>query len=286
MNIGALGTLCAIGGDRIARARILEDDSFKQEVIEVLRRHHPEWVPEDNADPMLIAVGTKRISLDNNFLIVRDMTGGEREDAILDFLETTLDTSKKPEPEKTAYAEAKDRLMPQIVPAEFKNQLSGLMTRPFLSGLDVGYVLDEEKRYSLLRDPVLAAWHIHRQALETQAFANLEALAARQELVAKQGQEGALFAAGDDSFAAARLLLPDFMARVRKVLNAPHIFVGIPNRDFILAWSPDFSRRKGFAKKIAEDLTTEPYPLTADLFVSSDAGIRLATAEEAYDHGR
>ena len=291
LKMNALGLLLGINGSEIAGAKALEGDSFKQEVIEILRRHHPDWVREfllkDNDDPMLIEIGDYRVSLDSIFLLVQPMTGNEREEAILDFLEAALADPQGPEPAETPYEEAKDRLRPQILPAEYKDQVPSLISRPFFSGLHVGYALDEEKRYALMLEPVLTAWHISQEKLEAQAISNLEALVAQQELVPKMGEKGSyLFLAADDSFGAARLLLPDFMARVRMTLNAPMVFIGIPDRDFAIAWTPDFSGRQGFADKIQRDLASEPYPLTDELFASSDKGLRLMTLEEKRDHGR
>ncbi|MFB9951503.1 hypothetical protein ACFFP0_21855 [Rhizobium puerariae] len=43
---------------------------------------------------------------------------------------------------------------------------------------------------------------------------------------------------------------------------------------------------EGFRREVIENVTPEPYPLTDDLFVSSAAGMRPASPEEARDHGR
>jgi uncharacterized protein YtpQ (UPF0354 family) len=85
---------------------------------------------------------------------------------------------------------------------------------------------------------------------------------------------------------AARLLLPHFMRRVREALNASLIFAGIPNRDFLVAWTPDFAPRWGFATKIAQDFQSRPHPLTGALFASNDSGVRLADSAAMRDHGR
>lgn len=57
-------------------------------------------------------------------------------------------------------------------------------------------------------------------------------------------------------------------------------------RDLLIAWTPDFSERHAFAAKIRRDWESEPYPLTDELFVSSQMGISLMSDEELKDHGR
>lgn len=266
----------------------MEGDTFKREVLGILQRHHPEWLVENDGDHWTISIDSKRISLENIQLYTRTLTIDQREKAILDFAETLQASADSPKVEDIPFDEARARVMPQIVAADYKNQLSGLLTRPFSPGLDVAYVLDEEKRYNLLRDPVLGAWKIDRAEIERIALLNLEKLTAGDELVAKSGPERGLYLAfeAEDSFSAARLLLPSFMARVRGALKAPSVFVGIPNRDFILAWTPNLSVRQRLADAVSRDVTIQPYPLTDDLFVSSDAGLRPASADEAQDQGR
>ncbi|MEB2844309.1 DUF1444 family protein [Rhizobiales bacterium RZME27] len=271
-----------------ALAQMPDDERFKREVIEILKQRHPEWVIDAGGDARTISIGSKQISLDNVYIYTRDMPLAERQKAILDFIETVQASSDGPSAEDIPFAQARERLMPQIVPAEYKDQVSGLLTRPFFAGLDVAYVLDEEKRYSLVKDAVLAAWKVDREEIERIALANLETLATGQEITAKSSNDGGQYVTTDagDAFSAARILLPSFMASVREAMKVKTVFVGIPNRDFMVAWTPDFAPRRRFATAIYEDARNQPYPLTDTLFVSDTSGIRLASAEERLDHGR
>lgn len=76
------------------------------------------------------------------------------------------------------------------------------------------------------------------------------------------------------------------MTRVREALKTPVVFAAIPNRDFLVTWTPDFSKRENFAGLVSRDLHEKPHPLTDALFVVSDQGVRLADAGELADHGR
>jgi hypothetical protein len=82
-----------------------------------------------------------------------------------------------------------------------------------------------------------------------------------------------------DAYDAARLLLPEFRARVLSKLG-DFVFAGIPNRDFLILWSKDFSGHAGFVAQIKKDSQSRPYPLTDEIFVITAGGVRAATNAE------
>jgi hypothetical protein len=55
---------------------------------------------------------------------------------------------------------------------------------------------------------------------------------------------------------------------------------GIPNRDFFVAWSRDYSYHGQFVEQMAKDVQRRPYPLTDALFVITAGGVRPATVAE------
>lgn len=265
----------------------MQDRLFQTEVMTVVGRHHPEWPIDRDDDAMKVVIGDMQISLDNVLLMVRDMPEAEREEAIVNFFARLRPAEHRVSTADIGYLATKHRLKLQIVPREFLETAPLMLHRVFLSELSIAYSLDEEAQYELLQQPRLRSWDISQEEIEAQATANLEALAQVGELQPRRAQKGAFVTiAAEDSHSAARLLLPHFMASLRRSLNAPQIFVGIPDRDFLVAWTPDFSERWAFAEKLKRDFENQPYPLTAEIFVSSEAGLRLATAQENKDHGR
>ena len=191
-------------------------------------------------------------------------------------------------PEKLGFAAASNQLRPQIVPADYLQQAGDLVHRAFLAGLVVAYAIDEKERYELIRQPDIDSWHVGQTEIEARVIANLEAVSAGISLSPRSNPDGGAFVAVSttDGYDAARLLLPQFMRHVREALNASLIFAGIPNRDLLVAWTPDFAPRRGFATKIAQDFQSRPHPLTDALFASNDTGVRLADAAAMRDHGR
>lgn len=75
------------------------------------------------------------------------------------------------------------------------------------------------------------------------------------------------------------------MRRLRAALG-DILIVGIPNRDFLVAWTPDFAGRAGFVAQISRDMQRRPHPRTDELFVATTDGVRPATrAETAAQRG-
>ena len=272
-----------------ARANELQNGGFRRQVVALLARRHPEWAIVPEADPAMITIASTHISLNNIYLRVQGMPSERREQEIVSFVENTMRaTHAGAAANDVPYSAAEGRLRPQIVPDEYKRAAQDLVCRPFFAGLSVAYALDDAKAYQLLRQPALNGWHVQQGEVEARAIANLEALSISLPLEVKQRLNRKAYAIVNttDGYDAARLLLPSFMARLRATLEAPRVFVGIPNRDFLVAWTPDFTARKGFAMKLREDVLIRDHPLTDALFVSSGTGVALATPEEMMDHGR
>ena len=283
---GGAAVFPMIATQRVWAQESLQGGSFRQGVVALLKSQHPGWAITLPDDPTMLDIDSKTFSLTNIYLHVRTMPQVQSEHEIMAFFENGMLPGNAPGDE--AFSVAQANLRPQIIPDDYKQTASDIVARPFYVGLSVAYALDEDKRYQLLREPDLKAWAVARSEVETQAVANLENLSGAVTLSPRPNAEAGAFVTVDmsDGYDAARLLLPRFMARLRASLNVSSAFVGIPNRDFLVAWTPDFAARRGFAAKIAEDAQRRPHPLTDALFVSSDTGVRLAERSEMRDHGR
>jgi len=267
-----------------ARSDALEGGAaFRQAVLALLDHRHPEWHATPGNDTMTITIGHNVISLDNIYLHVREMPQARRDNEIVSLIENMVNADSG----DTSLAEARPRLRPQVVPIEYREAGYDLVFRPFLANLIVAYAIDDEKAFQLLRQPMLDSWKIGRDEIETIAIENLETISSAIALKAEDGDSGSYLAVDtSDGYDAVRLLLPQFMNRLRATLKAPAVFVGIPNREFLVAWTPDFSKRRGFAAQVARDARARPHPLTDALFVASKTGLRLASSSELRDHGR
>ena len=259
------------------------EDAFRDEVLALLQRAHPDWRVKAAAEPETIEVGSARVWLENLRRRVGDSAGPDREREILSFVEKGMTPAAPSE----AFAALKPQLRVQIAPAEFLKQApsAGLLHRDFLDSLVVAYVLDEPDRYSYVMTDKLAAWGVGEETVRAAAIENLDAALAATPIEPKPGGSGGgrFFAISDNSgYGAARILCPRFMARLHVALGAS-FRLAIPNRDFLVAWTPDFDHRHEFARQVAKDHATRPHPLSASVFVADDTGLRLATEAELGD---
>ncbi len=173
---------------------------------------------------------------------------------------------------KLSWGEAKPILLPQLMPASFRQQ-APLVHRPFVAGVLIGFVIDAERGYRYARDDELDAWGVTLdQALE-HALANLALKSHDLKVHAVLDRDRFLALQTNDGYDAARILLPRWRALAGEHLSFPFRF-GIPNRDFLICWSADTSAgtQAAFRAKLAEDFERQPYPLSKGAFEMDEAG--------------
>lgn len=151
-----------------------------------------------------------------------------------------------------------------------------MVYRPFSDEVRLAYVVDEGDRDRYVLAPLLEGWGASADAVHENAIANLEAMSEHIGLRRKapQSGRGAFVTVHEkDAYDAVRIVLPRFRARLREALG-PDPRVGIPNRDFLVAWSKDFDAEAGFIARVEEDTRVQPYPLTKQIFVIGQEGLR------------
>jgi uncharacterized protein YtpQ (UPF0354 family) len=288
-GIAALG-LPGIPGRAFA-ADALDSGQFRIEVMALLKQKRPKWQISAARDVTEIMIGSQRAYLGNLYKTLGGRTGKAREDRILDFFDASLAVGKD-DPAEKDFGAAKPRLRARIIHRDYETQIKGtgvvMLARPLSDATRIAYVIDSDKTVQYVMAKHATAWPADAETIHAAAIANLDAISTNTEIRAQRSSSGSgRYAAINvrDSYAAARVLAPNFMRRLRDALG-PTIFVGVPNRDFLIAWTPDFEQRRGFAAQVAKDAVTEAYALTDELFVSSADSLRVATRQELADHGR
>jgi uncharacterized protein YtpQ (UPF0354 family) len=285
----ALGMSTMAGG--ACAADDLESGKFSREVLELLRLRRPQWQFELSKKPATIVSGNKELYLGNLFDIVHALRGRDRENRILDFVDAVV-TAVKDTTAPQTYDAVRHLLRARVVPASYENQTFGnnvsMLIRPLSGATRVACAIDGDKAVEFVTTKHLKDWSMEPDAVLAAAVANLDDTSRGVEIKVLQASGGpGHFATVNvtDSYAAARLLAPRFMARLRAQLG-PAVFAAVPNRDFLVAWSADFAKKREFAAQVAKDAATEAYALTNELFVSSAEGLRVATSAELREHGR
>lgn len=188
-----------------------------------------------SANPQTIVIGEAEIYLDNIYRHVRKLPPAKREDEIVTLIEKGMgrrETSK----EDRGFAAASNHVRPQIVSSDYLREVGDLVYRQFFAGQIVAYAIDEKEQYKLLQQPLIDSWHVGQPEIETRAIANLEAVSVGVPLSPRSNAEGGTFVvvSTSDGYDATRLLLPQFLRRVRQALRASLVFAGIPHRDFLV----------------------------------------------------
>jgi len=165
----------------------------------------------------------------------------------------------------------------QLAPADFGNDRA-LVSRPFAGTLKAFSVLDSDRNVTYISRDQLRAWGTSEETLQATALANLDRMSGGGDLAATPAPDGRgrfLVVDATDGYAAARLLSPAFRRRIADRLGA-HFYAAVPNRDFLVAWSLDYSRQEQFASKAAVDFRERPHPVSPQVFLVSADYVQVA----------
>jgi uncharacterized protein YtpQ (UPF0354 family) len=212
---------------------------------------------------------------------VRELPADRQQAAIVDYVSQLLErVGKAGDANRTSWAEMSKLLRPRLVAPSIRQAAPTVLLRAFATGALNAYVLDHGRQVEYVQRDMLKPWNVDSLQVHDAAVANLEALSEGVEIELSQARGGGRFAVidTDDSYDAARLALPRFRGRLLVALGTP-IFVGIPNRDFLVAWSAD-APFAVFADQVAKDSRERPYPITDTIFRVDRDGVRAVTAED------
>jgi len=291
---GVLQTLLALAAAGVTAVAARADESFRGEVAAVLRRQRPALaftLPGDDPESIHVKVGenTLQVYLGNLQRQLGTARGMDCEGQILDFFDRIVAVRPADDEERARWSEARARLRLQVVPIEYRQQAEALVSRDLAAKVVIAYALDQGERYALVTTDDLKTWGVDADAIHEAALDGLEAASGKLAIEAEKSAKGRgayVTILTNDGYDAARLLLPSVRQRLLRALGSDLAIAGIPNRDFLVAWTPDFSARAGFAAKVSEDAKSRSHPLTDELFVIEANGFRVATAAELVEQRR
>jgi hypothetical protein len=278
---GLMG-LAALLPVRAAWGQSADMRSFRTQALQILRQKYPDIRAKPGNEDSVIETDRGLVDLTNIQATVRHLPVKQRQAALADSLEELLEqVGRAGEPKTIVWAEASKLLRPRLVPPNIRLTVPELVLRGFATGALMAYVLDHARHLEYVARHMLESWEVDSQRVHDTAIANLETLSETVPIGVREARGGGLFViiGVNDSYDAARLVLPRFRRRLLEKLGDP-IFVGIPNRDFLVAWSADNAQFAKFVARVEEDFGQEPYPITDTVFRVDREGIRPATAEE------
>lgn len=179
--------------------------------------------------------------------------------------------------------EIDDRVVPVLKPQAYVNPegpTRHLLATSWLADVVICYVIRSERAFRFITGWDCNRWGIDEEKLHTRAMQNLAALEwpHRLEGVRQEGGGRLILVTTGDSFAASRLLHPDFHRLLAGPLGSPFL-AGIPDRDTLVTFSNKRSLRKRVAKQVRKDHNRSAYPITPQIFLVTADGIALASDE-------
>lgn len=278
MGSAALLSACSKGDE-------LKTGRFRDEVVAIVRDEYPDWpVILDPADPATFKVDAFRVYVGNLHTVVDGMEPGRRRAEITKFLGVVeAQRRKKAAPNDAqgeTFEQARSRLRIQIVPTDYLAKGLDVVHRKLSDELVIVYALDEPDSYGTLTNKEFDRWSVTASTVESTAIGNLEEASRTIEPKVRTGRGGGFVTVSSgDSYDGARLLLPDFLGRIRKDLG-PSLVMMVPRRDFLIGWTPDYGGRRDLYAEAKNEFGRGPYPRSRELFLASPEGVRPLSSEE------
>lgn len=250
-------------------------DVFQREVVH-LGRHHFPLLSIKPAAGFAVALEDSEISL-SNFYRSYLQRPEQFSRIVLPGLTTVVRLRELgPDQILPALDNVRDRILPMLS-CEDEARSEELVRNPWVGGLTVGYVVDEDEAYRFVHRRMLSHWGIDRSHLHELAMENLQSYAQQHPLevtmVGDEDDPQMLMPVKPDAYNSSRILDPSFHGRLRELFG-PQLVVGIPNRDFFVAVSlrhPDLLQQ--VQNRVARDFSTMHHPLTRRLLVISADGV-------------
>lgn len=255
----------------------LPPDLFRQEVLNVARNQFPLLRIEESGN-FGLRLNDSEIHLANFYRSYISNPSHLRQ-IVLPGLTTVVRLQEwGPDQLMPPLHEVRDRIMPMLYPqAEARDSLAEFVQFPWVGGLQILFVLDEDESYRFVHEELLDAWQISGDGLYEIAMENLRLYVTEHPLevsvVESDEQTSMLVPVNPSAWNSARLLEGQLHRRLREMLGA-ELVVGLPNRDFFVAVSFSFPELIGEVRQqVARDFRTMHHPLTERLLVISADGV-------------
>lgn len=250
---------------------------FRNDVVSLARKHFPllETVPSGSFS---VQIGESEINL-ANFYRSYIQSPEQLRGIVLPGLTTVVRLQELgPDQLMPPLDTVVDRIMPMLYPeSEADESLKDFARIPWVGGLSVMFVLDEDSTYRFVHHKMLDVWDLDLAELEQLAMENLEEYAKEHPLevtlIGEDDSPRMLVPVEPSAYNSVRLLGGSLHGRLRQLLGA-ELVVGVPNRDFFVAVSLNHPQLIGqVQQRVIQDYQSMHHPLTSRLLVISADGV-------------
>lgn len=250
---------------------------FRRDVVELAHRHFP-LLNTTPTGSFSIHVEGSEINLTNfyrSYLLRPDRF----QQIVLPALTTMVRLQEwGPDQLMPPLTAVRERLMPMLHPESGQpDDLEEFVQVPWVGGLRIMYVIDEDDSYRFVHNRLLDQWGSCSEELHEIALANLDTYVRKHPLkVTMQGDadRGLLLVPAEPcAYNSTRILWSGFHDRLRETFGAEFL-VGVPNRDFFVAVSVNPPEMlESVKQRIVQDYESMHHPLTRRLLVISADGV-------------
>lgn len=250
-------------------------DIFLKQVLELARQHFP-LLQASAARGFSVKLGQSEIGLSNFYRMYLQQPDQFRRIMLPGLTSVVRLQELSPQQLVPTLQDVRTRILPMLSADDDQRHDERIRT-PWVGGLSIGYVVDEDDSYRYVQGQMLQSWSISPDELHDIAIENLQRYSSDNPLeVTVMGDEDTprmMMPVKPDAYNCSRILDPQFHSRLRNMFG-PEFVVGVPNRDFFVAVSlKEKDLIEQVRTRVKDDYSTMHHPLTRRLLLVSADGV-------------
>lgn len=250
-------------------------DTFQKQVVRLAREHFP-LLQAASVRGFSVRLGQSEIGLSNFYRMYLQAPEQFRRIVLPGLTSLVRMQELSPAQLMPDFTEVRERILPMLAP-EDDSRHDERVRQPWVGGLSIGYVVDEDDSYRYVHRQMLENWDVSSDDLHEAALENLREYSRNHPLsMTVVGDEDApqmLMPVKPDAYNCSRILDPAFHHRLRELFG-PQLIMGLPNRDFFVCVSlKEPGLIEQVRERVKEDHATMHHPLTQRLLLISPDGV-------------
>lgn len=250
-------------------------DTFQKQVVRLAREYFP-LLQAASVRGFSVRLGQSEIGLSNFYRMYLQAPDQFRRIVLPGLTSLVRMQELSPAQLMPDFNEVRERILPMLAPDNDSRQ-DERVRQPWVGGLCIGYVVDEDDSYRYIHRQMLETWDVSSDDLHEAALENLREYSSNNPLsmtvVGDEDNPQMLMPMRPDAYNCARILDPAFHQRLRELFG-PQLVIGLPNRDFFVCVS---LKQRGLIEqvrqRVREDYATMHHPLTERLLLISPDGV-------------